>query len=398
MPGPLKGIQVLDLSAVVSGPLTGALLADMGADVIKVEKLTGDIQRNVGSRRRDFSGSFHVLNRGKRSIALDLKSPEAKPVIETLIKRSDVLIQNFRPGVMDRMGLGYDQVARWHPKLIYLSISGFGSQGPEREKRAYDPIIQTYSGMSSVQGLKRNEGPEQVNQLIMDKLTATTGAQAVCAALYARERAGTGEHIELSMLDTAVAFLWPDAGADVILQGDDIDHRPAISAAGQLVELKDGWAAFMILSDAEFEGFCRALGLTELAKDDRFNTLYQRQQHRSEFTNALQGVLGQAKNLSTESFLKRLSEEHVPVSSVKFLEDIHEDPQVIANGLLRERDHPVAGRLREARPAPIFKRSSLEAAGFAPKVGEHTEAILTELGFSEAIPDLIASKAIALEV
>ena len=254
MAGPLTGVTVVDLSAVVSGPLTGAVLADLGADVIKVEKLEGDIQRNVGSRRNGFSGSFHVLNRGKRSIALDLKDPAVMPVLQGLVARADVLIQNFRPGVVQRLGLGFEAMQRLNPRLIYLSISGFGPDGPEAGKRAYDPIIQAYSAMVSVQGLKRGEGPEQVNQLIMDKLTAHTGAQAIAAALYARERTGLGEHIQLSMLDTAVAFMWPDAGADVTLQGDDIEHRPPISAAGQLVSLADGWAAFMTLSDAEFAG------------------------------------------------------------------------------------------------------------------------------------------------
>ncbi len=394
MAGPLEGVRVLDLSAVVSGPLTGALLADLGAEVIKVEKLEGDIQRNVGSQRNGFSGSFHVLNRGKRSIALDLKSTFAQPVLRKLIAESDVLIQNFRPGVIDRLGLGYETVSQWHPKLIYLSISGFGALGPQQAKRAYDPIIQTYSGMASVQGLRRGQGPEQVNQLIMDKLTASTGAQAVCAALFSRERSGLGEHIELSMLDTAVAFLWPDAAADVILQGEEIDHRPAISAAGQLVELKDGWAAFMILSDQEFEGFCRALSLSDLRVDDRFNSLHRRQQHRNEFSEALKVALVPARALDTDTFLQRLSDEHVPVSKVQFLEEIHNDPQVVANALLRERHHPVAGHLREARPAPVFKRAGLEPAGFAPTIGEHSEEILTELGLAASLPELTANHAI----
>ena len=142
MAGPLTGVTVVDLSAVVSGPLTGAVLADLGADVIKVEKLEGDIQRNVGSRRNGFSGSFHVLNRGKRSIALDLKDPAVMPVLQGLVARADVLIQNFRPGVVQRLGLGFEAMQRLNPRLIYLSISGFGQDGPEAGKRAYDPIIQ----------------------------------------------------------------------------------------------------------------------------------------------------------------------------------------------------------------------------------------------------------------
>ena len=206
MSGPLKGLKVLDLSAVVAGPLTGALLADQGADVIKVERLnSGDIQRHVGSSRNGFSGFFHMLNRGKKSIALDLAKPEAIEIVQELAAISDVVIQNFRPGVVDRLGVGYEQLSANNPGLIYLSISGFGPDGPQAHKRAYDPIIQTYSGMANVQGLKRGEGPEQVNQLIMDKLTAHHGCQAICAALYYRSQSQQGQHINLSMLDTAVS-------------------------------------------------------------------------------------------------------------------------------------------------------------------------------------------------
>jgi len=353
--------------------------------VIKVEKLEGDIQRNVGSRRNGFSGSFHVLNRGKRSIALDLKDPAAMPVLQSLIARADVLIQNFRPGVVQRLGLGFEAMQQLNPRLIYLSISGFGPDGPEAGKRAYDPIIQAYSAMVSVQGLKRGEGPEQVNQLIMDKLTAHTGAQAIAAALYARERTGLGEHIELSMLDTAVAFMWPDAGADVTLQGEDIEHRPPISAAGQLVELADGWAAFMTLSDAEFAGLCRALNLAELQADPMFQTLTSRQRNRQAYSDRLSEALQKIKSMTVATFLAKLDAEQVPVASVKRLEDLHKDPQLIANDLFRERDHPVAGKIRETRPAARFLNAKLVPASAAPSIGEHTEAILRELGLPGAL-------------
>ena len=190
--GPLDGVRVLDLSAVVSGPLTARLLGDFGADVIKVERLEGDIQRNVGSKRQGFSGSFHMLNRGKRSLAIDLSKPESKQVVRRIAADVDVVIQNFRPGVVQRLGIDYESLSAVNPRLLYLSISGFGQVGPRARDRAYDPIIQAFSGMANVQGLKRGQGPEQVNQLILDKLTAYTGVQALCAALYHRERSGRG--------------------------------------------------------------------------------------------------------------------------------------------------------------------------------------------------------------
>jgi crotonobetainyl-CoA:carnitine CoA-transferase CaiB-like acyl-CoA transferase len=247
--------------------------------------------------------------------------------------------------------------------------------------------------MVSVQGLKRGEGPEQVNQLIMDKLTAHTGAQAIAAALYARERTGLGEHIQLSMLDTAVAFMWPDAGADVTLQGDDIEHRPPISAAGQLVSLADGWAAFMTLSDAEFAGLCRALNLDELQADPMFQTLTSRQRNRQAYSDRLSEVLLKTKSMTVDTFLAKLDAEQVPAASVKRLEDLHNDPQLIANEVFRERDHPVAGKMREARPAARFLNATLESASAAPSIGEHTEAILRELGLPGALDATAAPKA-----
>jgi crotonobetainyl-CoA:carnitine CoA-transferase CaiB-like acyl-CoA transferase len=388
--GPLEGVKVLDLSAVVSGPLTGAMLADQGAQVIKVERLTGDIQRNVGSTRNGYSGSFHVLNRGKRSIAVDLSSERGIKLIQKLATSVDVIVQNFRPGVIDRLGLGYANISLANPRIIFLSISGFGQTGPNASKRAYDPIIQMYSGIADVQGQKRGEGPEQVNQLLMDKLTAYTGFQAVTAALYAREKSGVGQHIELSMLDTAVAFLWPDAGADNILQGDDIDHHPAIRAAGIVVQLVDGWGAIMTLSDPEFAGLCRALSLTALAADSRFNTLQGRQQHRLVYVDVVRDAVAAAtKGMSLAEITKKLDAEHVPFAHARSLDDLPSDPQIQANGLFYERTHPVAGRMREVRPAPVFSGTPTSPGGFGPTIGQDTRDILMEAGLAADLEQLL---------
>jgi crotonobetainyl-CoA:carnitine CoA-transferase CaiB-like acyl-CoA transferase len=299
--GPLAGFRVLDLSAVVSGPLTGALLADQGADVIKVERTgEGDIQRHVGSKRNGYSGFFHVLNRGKRSVAADLASPEGVDLVHRLARRADVVIQNFRPGVVDRLGLGYPHLSRDNPGLVYLSISGFGQTGPRAGERAYDPIIQCYSGIADVQGRIHREHPdrpEQVNMLLADKLTAATGCQAITAALLARSKSGQGQHIELSMLDTLIAFSWCDVAADLILQGDDIDERPPVGASGTVLQFRDGWGAVMTLSQHEFEGMCRAYGLEHIVEDPRFSTIAGRQANRA----ALHEILAEAVAQVTET-------------------------------------------------------------------------------------------------
>lgn len=392
MAGPLEGFRVLDLSAVVSGPLTGALLADQGADVIKVERTgAGDIQRHVGSRKNGFSGFFHVLNRGKRSLAADLGTPEGVDIVRRLARTADVVIQNFRPGVVDRLGIGYADLSAENPGLVYLSISGFGQTGPRARERAYDPIIQCYSGMAEVQGRihpDHPDVPEQVNMLLLDKLTAATGCQAVTAALLARTKSGRGQHIELSMLDTAIAFAWSDVASDLILLEDGVEERPPVGASGAMTRYRDGWGATMNLSQDEFEGLCRAYGVDQVAADPRFSSLEARMSHREALREVLeQEIAPRAAQLTVEEAGRRLAAEQVPFARVRRLRELHEDAQVVHNAMFREIDHPVAGRLRDARPAPLFSDTPARAGAPAPTVGEHTREILELAGLKERIDD-----------
>jgi len=397
--GPLAGFNVLDLSAIVSGPLTAALLADQGAAVIKVERLVGDIQRHVGSSRNGFSGVFHVLNRGKRSIALDLGTPEGRTIVERLAQRADVVVQNFRPGVVSRLGIGYEQMSRTNPRLVYLSISGFGQTGPRAGERAYDPIIQFYSGIAATQGRihpEHPDQPEQVNQLILDKLTAYTGAQAITAALLERSRSGVGQHIELSMLDTAVAFLWADTASDLILEGAGVEARPPVGASGNVAEFSDGWGTTMTLSDDEFAGMCRAYGCDHVATDPRFATLAARQRHRPELLEVLRTQIAPAaKRLTLADAAARFSAEDVPFARARRLTELHEDPQIRHNELFRTLAHPVAGTLRDARPAPRFGRTPAAPGAAAPVAGQHTREILHELGLADQYDDWLARRVIA---
>lgn len=397
--GPLSGFNILDLSAIVSGPLTCALLADQGASVIKVERLAGDIQRHVGSSRNGFSGFFHVLNRGKRSIALDLGTPEGRTIVERLAQRADVVVQNFRPGVAARLGIGYGALSKENPRLVYLSISGFGQTGPRAGDRAYDPIIQFYSGVAATQGRihpEHPDQPEQVNQLILDKLTAYTGTQAVTAALLERSRSGLGQHIELSMLDTAVAFLWADTASDLILEGAGVDARPPVGASGSVAEFKDGWGTTMTLSDDEFAGLCRAYGCPDIATDPRFAALAGRQQHRAELLEVVRTrILPAAKRLTLADAAARFSTEDVPFARARKLTELHEDPQIKHNELFRTLTHPVAGTLRDARPAPRFGRTPAAPGAPAPVAGQHTREILTELDLADRYDDWLARRVIA---
>lgn len=395
--GPLDGVRILDLSAIVSGPLTATLLGDMGAKVTKVERVdTGDIQRHVGSKRNGYSGFFHMLNRGKQSIALDYGKPKGIEIVHKLVSKADVVIQNFRPGVADRLGIGYQKLSAINDQIIYLSISGFGQSGPQANTRAYDPIIQIYSGIAGAQGLKRGEGPEQVNQLIVDKLTAYTGSQAILAALYSRSNTQKGQHIELSMLDTTAAFLWPDAGADMILQGDNIEHIPPIGGSGQLTEYADGWGATMMLSDAEFQGLCRSYELTDLAMNEKFSTVAARMTHHLEFVELFtKQVKEAASRLTIKEAEKRLLDNHVPFAKLRYLHELPDDPQLINNKLFREIDHPVAGRLRETRPAALFSETPAVAGGPAPGVGQHTRDILDSIDMLDQLDSLLGDGAVS---
>ncbi|MEZ5596465.1 MAG: CoA transferase [Pseudomonadales bacterium] len=400
MAGPLEGFTVVDLSAVVSGPLTGALLADQGAGVIKVERVGGgDIQRQVGSQRNGFSGFFHVLNRGKRSIATDLGTEEGRRIVHALAARADVVIQNFRPGVVERLGIGFDDLSAINAGLVYLSISGFGQTGPRSGDRAYDPIIQAYSGIGAVQGRIHRENPEmpeQVNMLLLDKLTAWTGCQAVTAALLARSRTGKGQHIELSMLDTAIAFIWSDTAADLILQGEIDDPRPPVGASGSVHQLADAWGVTMTLHQEEFVGFCRALGLADIPEDPRFASLQARTRHRQELAAILaERAAPAAASLQVADAEAAMKREDVPFARFRKLNELEDDPQVRHNGMLRRRHHPVAGELQEARPAPLFTGTPLAMTAPAPVVGQHTREILGELGLGAHYDDWLSRRVIA---
>jgi crotonobetainyl-CoA:carnitine CoA-transferase CaiB-like acyl-CoA transferase len=386
MAGPLDGIRVIDLTAMVSGPLATCVLADQGADVVKVEPpVTGDLIRHIGTSRGGLSAIFATLNRNKRSIVLDLGKARGREALLRLVAGADVFVQNFRPGVIDAMGLGEPVLRRVNPGLVYVSISGFGETGPYAQRRVYDIVIQALSGMADAQADPRTGEPELVRNIVCDKATAWVASQAITAALLARERGAAGQHVRLSMLDATIAFLWPDVLEGHTWVGEGATAPASLAGFLSVRRTADGFMTIFAISDREFEGLCRALGRPELAADPRFADTAGRLRH----ADALAAIVDEATRRETTAELAaRLEAEDVPHAPVNRIGALHEDPQVVANGLVVELVHATAGRLRTPRPVARFDRTPASLRRPAPILGEHGAALLAESGFS---PDEVAA-------
>ena len=381
--GPLHGIKVLDLSVMISGPLAAMMLGDQGADVIKIESPgIGDFMRYIGSAKGGMTGIFVNNNRGKRSLVVDLKSPQGVDVLKKLAETADVVIQNFRPGAVERLGIGYEDLKAVNPDIIYVSISGYGPDGPDSGHRVYDNVIQAASGLASVQTDPRNGEPALFRTLLCDKVTSLTAAQAISSALYARSAGNArGQHIVLAMLDAAVSFMWPDSGMDSVLLDDDANRAPTIGQNYGITRLKDGFAAVAVVSDSEFRGLCHTYGRPDLADDERFSTMAGRTMNASELVPLMIELSSQEP---VDDFVKRAQSFDVPAASVVALPDLPHQPQIKNNQVFVEREHPVAGRVREPRPAARFSATPARLGVPAPTPGQHSDEIVAEVGLDAA--------------
>ena len=382
MPGPLHGFRIVDLTSMISGPLATMILADQGAEVIKVENPDGgDHTRAANNRRGGFSAGFLNNNRNKRCIALDLREPAAKAALKRLVATADVFVQNFRPGVIDRMGLGEDVLRAIKPDLIYVSICGFGEIGPYAGKPVYDPLIQGVSGLASIQAGSDTERPRLVRTIVPDKMTAITASQAITAALLARERTGQGQHVRLSMLDAVVAFLWASDMGSQTFVGEDIPQQEAASFIDLIYETQTDYISAAVQSNKEWQALTRALDKPEWLDDPRFKTPALRGKHIDDRLRLTQEVL---LTRPAEEWLDRLTAEGVPCAPVLTRTAMLENPQVGANGIIVEYDHPDAGPIRQARPATRFSRTPAAIRHGGQALGADTEAVLAEIGYSAA--------------
>ena len=378
--GPLHGFQIIDLTTMISGPFATMMLGDQGAEVIKVEVPgRGDHVRAGAHRSGGLAANFLNNNRNKRSIALDLKSSEGREVLLRLAAGADVFVQNFRPGVVERLGVGEADIRAVRPDIVYVSLNGFGESGPYAAKPVYDPIIQAVSGLASVQGGSDDKPPRLVRTIVPDKVTAVTAAQAITAALLARARSGEGQHVRLSMLDAVMAFLWSsDMGGQTFID-KPVSAQRAASFIDLIYATSDGYISVAVMSNREWLALTRALERPEWLEDERFATPALRDQNINERLALIQEVL---KTRSSADWLVRLEEAGVPCAPALTRNELIEHEQVLASDILVTSEHPKAGRLRQARPAARFDKTPAGIRHGAPLLGEHSDEILAEAGLS----------------
>jgi crotonobetainyl-CoA:carnitine CoA-transferase CaiB-like acyl-CoA transferase len=386
MPGPLEGVRVLDLSQIVSGPFAAMMLGDLGAEVVKVEPIgVGDPIRLSDFRRGGLQALYVNNNRGKRLITLNVTTDEGRAIVLDLAAGSDVVIQNMRPGVVDRLGVGYEACRARNPKIVYCSISGYGTTGPWAHRPVLDPVIQGVTGIVARQQSADIPIPDLVRMVIADKWTAQTAAQAITAALFRRERSGEGQHIDLAMLDTALYLSWPDLMMDRTFVGDGVEGVLRITDVYQLTDCADGKLIYFTSSLAQRMGMYRALGRPDLCDDPRYNTPRLEPEHFVSLGTVLRDEFAKVKR---DEILARLVEHEVPCGPILDPDEMLENEQIVANGMLTEWEHPTAGTIRQPRWPAHFSGTPVEFRAECPLPGQDTEAILLELGRT---PDEIAA-------
>lgn len=377
----MHGYKIVDFSQVVSGPFAAMLLADQGADVTKIEPLygPGDVTRLLAYAKGGLPAFYLNNNRGKRSLGIDLSSDEGAKIALELCAEADVIIQNFRPGAMERLGLDYETVKALNPNVVYCTISGFGPTGPYSGRPVLDPVIQGLTGVISRQLNPQVPFPDLVRNLYADKSSAMTAAQAITAALLVRERDGEGQYVEIPMLDACMYFFWPDGMMDKTVIDDDASPGFLLSSIYSLTDCADGKIVYFVTSDPMRQALYRALDHPEWAEDERFATM-QAIANPENF-EALGVLLADAfAALPAAEVLDRLIAADVPCGPILDADEAIADPQIVHNETLQTWQHPLAGNVRQPRPAARFEKTPASIAASASLRGADNEAILAELG------------------
>jgi crotonobetainyl-CoA:carnitine CoA-transferase CaiB-like acyl-CoA transferase len=380
--GPLDGIRVLDLTSVVLGPLATQILGDYGADVIKIEAPEGDLMRSNGvSLHTGMSSIYLALNRNKRSVALDLKSNEGAAALRQLIATSDVFVHNMRVAAIERLGFGYEAVARINPRIVYCAATGFGQDGPDREKPAFDDIIQAACGLASVASIGR-EAPDYTASLIADKTTGLVVANAVMAAMLHRERYGVGQYVEVPMLETMTAFVLAE-------HMGGMTFRPAPAPAGYArllqggrkpVKTSDGWLSLLPYTPRHWQAFFKAAGREDIGRTFKLDS----RKDLNENIRSLYQFLGEViATRSTDEWLALCEDLDIPATRLYALDQLPDHPHLQAVGLFQETNHPTEGAIREIRPTTRFHATPTSIRRPAPVLGQHTREVLLEAGLKE---------------
>ncbi len=388
--GPCAGFRVLEFGTMVSGPLAGQNLGDLGADVIKVETLMGDTARWTGPPERDgLNGFFSQFNRNKRAISVDLKSDQGRQIVQKLARSADVIMVNYRPGVMDRLGLGYKELSKDNPGLVYVSVSGFGPDGPYANQPVYDLVTQGMSGALPAQGL--DGSPQMIRSVIADKNAAITAASAALAALLARERnGGEGQHVHVPMMNAYAQLTLPDMMTQETFR-PKVEGDVFAPNIFHVWSCSDGYLVGMPIEDKHYANLCTALGLEDLAQDERFATLAARLNNTDAMIELIDAELGKR---CWRDALKTLREHDVPFAPVYDLDDFMDDPQVRHNRIVFDVEDPQGGTMRYIRHPGIYEKTPATFRRHPPRYGEHTEEILAEAGLSAEEIALLRSEQI----
>jgi crotonobetainyl-CoA:carnitine CoA-transferase CaiB-like acyl-CoA transferase len=386
MDGAYKGLRVLDLGQGVAAPYCAMLLAMHGAEIVKLEPLEGDWSRGLGTQ---YGGAHTAMsahyNRGKKSLALDLKSPAARAIALALADRADIVIEGFRPGVADRLGLGYDALAVRNPRLLYLSVSGFGQDGPYAQVPCTDSVAQAFSGLMAV-NLGNDGSPHRVGAIVVDTLTGLYAAQALGAALYARERTGHGRRLDLSLTQCAAAILGHKL-AEHILEGG---APRALNVPTGAYRTADGWIMIALVKEEQFARLAAALGRPDLAADPRFADFAARARHAAPLGDLIAAIF---PNDTTAGWLARLRSADILADRVNGFDDWLADPHILATSGAVAIDQPGMGQFRTPR-TPGVSAAADAALAPAPDIGEHGREILSGLGFAAAAIARLATEGV----
>tara|TARA_Y100000588_G_scaffold43369_1_gene41236 strand:- start:1742 stop:2929 length:1188 start_codon:yes stop_codon:yes gene_type:complete len=392
--GPLEGIKVLDLTSMVSGPVAAMMLGDQGADVIKVEPIHGEQLRHLGETHNGLNPGFYSCNRNKRSLAVDLKTELGKQILWDLIKDADVLLQNFRPGAMRRMGFPEEEVRKVNRGIVFVSISGFGEKGPYAHKRVYDPIVQALSCATDIQADRKTQRPNMFRIILADKVSALTAAQAVSSALFHRERHGEGQHIKISMLEATIAFLWPEGMGGLVFADQEMDIKRTYSSIDLIYETQDGYMTISIISDKEWQAVCSALDREDLIDDERFSTALARRKN-AELRREV--IAAEVSKRATGELLEKLDAADVPCAPLLDRKDLLDHPQIVESGTILREIQEGFGEVRQARPAARFGETPASVRTPAPQLGEHTVIVLQSLGYDQKRCDKLLEGKVVLQ-